>query len=562
MIMSSSKFNINRLALLPQKRISATCPTFVIEFIAKSLGIKYNYEEISWKTDESKIKAFVDMIESTLEDEDICLDEIDTHLRDIALFVNPESSVQWKTRTALLTAFWSIHNFSPKIPLKTDEVFGYKTEETPYAIDPAMTYQIAAHYRMNTARDTTLETIQAEIVNFSAKLTPLRYSLFTKLARMSRRGLVDLKTHFFIDSPTDPVGMSFPGYTYPNTPEDAIERAAQDYRWDVSLSNNPIAEYMELDRVSDDKYAPVDAEWGKIFDVNRHYFHLDFRYINKFDHLYSDNGRRGLVYRNGGSDKSEYLTFGVHPLYPDSHNLKNLRSVLNQDPISEDWITRYRTLLSSPDFIISRKELSEFWEEEDAFTSPHDPSKEFSEHHLRMIKVNSETNDPLKMTIETIRSKRRLNMDKALYYCLENESAISILREILHLGLVIRGYTICYDNPPLSESNYDAEKYQEEISDKTYILALKILTDHEEFISKIPLVTGRNILGDDTTTYVLRPFGRNMTLKCIIDRIFHPDEENSCIRTNSNYLLATAWHFLNELESFPPFKLEDLVFMV
>lgn len=557
--MSSSKFNINRLALLPQKKILDSCPTFVIEFIAKSLGIKYNYDDMFWKKDETKIKALIDTIESTLDDEDICLDDINTHLRDIALFVNPESSVQWKSKISLLTAFWSVHNFSPKIPLKSEEVFGYKNEENIYAIDPAMTYQIALYYKINTNRETTLENIQAEIVNFSCRLTPIRYSIFTKLSRMSRKGLIDLKTRFFNEN-NEIDNNSFSTYSYPETNESAIESAARDYRWDISGSNCPIAEYMELDRVSDDKYIPIDTKWGKLFNINKHYFHLDFRYNSKFDHLYSDNVKRGLVYRNGGSEQSDYLTFGIHPLFKNIDESLELKTSLYHEPINLDWIERYKTLLGSPDFIVSRKELAEYWESKDAFLAPHDLSKEFSEHHLRMIKVNCESDDPLRITIENIRSKRRLNMDKALYYCLEKENSISILREILHLGLVIRGYTICYDEPPLSISVYE-DSNLELIIEKTSLLALKILLEHEEFLGKIPLVTGRNILGNDIKTFVLKPYGENKTLKCIIEKIFDVDDIYSCIRTNSNYLLATSWYFLEQLESFPPFKLEDLVFI-
>lgn len=375
-----SKSSLNRLVLLPEKKISNSCPVFVIEFIAKSLGIRYNYESLDWKKDEIKIKTLTDSILLTLEEEDMVIHNIETHLRDIALFVNPESSVQWKKRTILMDSFWSIHNFTPKIPLKENEVFGYKTEATPYAIDPMMTYLIAYHYGIPMNRDTQLESIQREIINYSVQLTPLRINIITKLTRMSRRGLIDIKNKFLPESPTD-TSNNFPCILYPLTNSEAIERCAKDYRWDISLSRDPISEYIELDRVANDKYCPIDDEWRKVFDVNRQYFHLDFRYIKKFDHLYTENIKKGLIYRNGGSEKSDYLTFGIHPLYPGSTTIDTLRTCINNDPVSYDSIDRYRNLISSPDFIISREELFDLWKFNDCFVAPNDPSKELSDYH-------------------------------------------------------------------------------------------------------------------------------------------------------------------------------------
>lgn len=460
-----------------------------------------------------------------------------------------------------MDSFWSIHNFTPKIPLKENEVFGYKTEATPYAIDPMMTYLIAYHYGIPMNRDTQLESIQREIINYSVQLTPLRINIITKLTRMSRRGLIDIKNKFLPESPTD-TSNNFPCILYPLTNSEAIERCAKDYRWDISLSRDPISEYIELDRVANDKYCPIDDEWRKVFDVNRQYFHLDFRYIKKFDHLYTENIKKGLIYRNGGSEKSDYLTFGIHPLYPGSTTIDTLRTCINNDPVSYDSIDRYRNLISSPDFIISREELFDLWKFNDCFVAPNDPSKELSDYHLKMILISCESSDPLRLLIENIKIKRRSDIDKSLYLCLENEEfAIEMLNKILLLGLYIRGYETVYTEYPLSESTYNIDEYQHLIEEKTCILANEILSNYSDALEKLTVITGRNIIGEDLSGYVLKTYGQGKNLKHIFDYIFETDKDHSCIRTNSNYFLATSWFFLNKIQNNPPFSLENLRFL-
>lgn len=545
--------NVNRLALFPNKKLPFSCPLFVIEFLAKSLGIRFNSTSDKWTRN---IPSVISAIERTLEDKSnlVDLELLKTRLPDIALFVNPEPNVEWKDKTKLMTAFWNVYKFSPRIPLQKNQNFGLKTESNLEAVDPIMVYLITLKYGIRHSTNTTLDQLHQEISSMEGRMTPLRESLIAKISRVSRKGLIDLKNHFLSDSPT---GNS---RCYPITPEDAIELAAKEHRWDISMSSDPIAEYRELDLNSDDIYNPVDRAWREIFNINRQYFHLNFRYMKKYDHLYNDSQRSSLIYHNGGSENSDYLILGIHPMRPLNGDVIPLTSILH-DPIPEDPLLRHETIISSPDFIVSREELAEFWNTNKNFQSPHDPSKEFSKEHLQMIIVNSSPEDTLRKTIEDVREYREKIIDQGLMACLQDESlANQCLQAVLDLGMTMRGYGICYEEYPLEESSYDS-KYQDPIETAVSEKVFDVIKDYAGLLLKIPLIGGRNILDGDPEVYSLRTYGCDKTLYSEIQNILRVDSIDACIRTISNYLLITTWFFLSEINDSPPFELEKLRFI-
>ena len=46
---------------------------------------------------------------------------------------------------------------------------------------------------------------------------------------------------------------------------------------------------------------------------------------------------------------------------------------------------------------------------------------------------------------------------------------------------------------PLSESNYDTEKYQDIIEEKTYYKTKEIKEKYKDIIEEIPVFTGKNV---------------------------------------------------------------------
>ena len=583
---SENKIHLNRLFFLyNKKKIEENCPFFVIEFVSKSLGIKFDYENINWKRNS---KSLINTINDILnENSYIDINDMEKYLPDLALFVNPNYTETWKKSTILIEAFFNIINYTPNIPLKSEETFGYKTESNPYAIDPIMSYQIARHYKFKYNRETKLEEIQDKILKYSVQLTILRQNILEKVTSSimsrSRRGLITFK-NFISESPTAASsGLDFPE-KYPKNREEAIERAAKDYRWDITLSKDPVQEYIELDSSSTDRYIPVDKNWKEVFDINRKFFHLDFRYINKFKHLYNKDTIKSIRYRNGGVLINDYLTFGVHPFNNDTIKLKDCKTSINMESIPTDTTERYVTLISSPDFIVTRDELFDLWNAKKYFVSPISPSVIFSETQIQMIKINLDHGDKLRLLITKMR-KEENEIKKRIYE--KNEDNIheksgqglnedphkksndntklslykNFFEDILELGFIIRGYNTCYDTYPLTESIYDIEKYQDIIEEKTYYKTKEIKEKYMEsagFIEEIPVFTGRNILGSIKKDFILSLYDSTFKISDVLDRILNPDSIDGCIRTNSNYLIITSYVFMTTITKKEPFNISEL----
>lgn len=552
---------VNRLLLFRGNKIEKDCPLFVIDFLARSLSVDLSSHP-TWNTDEKETSKIIRTIETTLEDNSFQIDvgSFDKNLRELASFVNPDC-VEWSDRQILFEAFWDAYKFNPKIPLKVTERFGPKTPDTPFNIDVIMAYQICLQYGIPTRRETIFKEVEDEITLLCTKLTPIREDIFTRISRLPRRGLISLRNHLA-------GGDRFVDKAYPSSNEEAIRRAALEYRWDVSLSENPIKEFIEMDRLPDDSYQPIDQYWKRIFNSNRHYFHLDSRYMKQYNSMYSKQLKDTLVYRNGGSEDSDYLVFGIHPVY-----IKNKKILPNESGLIEkhyttieyldipiDALSRSRNLISSPDFVCYKEELGRYWNQMKVFIFPHDRSKEFSRFHLKMICNNAGPGDPLVKTIELLQKEQGDIMDNGFFelFHLGRDKAISILKEVLDLGYKMRGHGVCYNDPPLKESLYDIEKYQEKIETNVVEKAIDVKDKYEEILDKIPLMTGRSEIGQDDFKITL--YGENITLGHIIRLLFQTEEVSSCIRTNSNYFLLTSWYFLNRFKE-KVFPIEEMKFI-
>lgn len=553
----SETINLNRLTFFENNKVPRTCPTFVIEFLARSSGIKYDFTEHAWASSKTEVDLVIHAIQQYSKDKVNVLrtSQIDSRLRDLALFVNPFPDVQWKSKELLLKAFWSIYNFTPKLPLAESASFGCKTDEDPYRIDPIMSYLVAVKYGIPTSRETSIDALNAEIINYSINLTPMRESILSKISRLSRKGLVEIYNHFKSESPTSE------GRKYPSELDISADHIAKHFRWDVSNSRYPEQEYKTLDSVPEDKYSPYDPDWRIIFNVNRRYFNLDFRYIEAYDHLYDEDKKKLLIYKNGGSKDTGTLVTGVHPFY---RNLSlgdsevPLVTVIGMEGVPHDALERYDTILSTRDFLTTRDELVDLWSEARAFISPINPSVEFSDSQLKMITLNSDAKHPIVKFIHELKTERESLVDRGLLYCVKDELMSNvILTKVLTLGMTIRGYNICYDQYPLSESSYDIGMYQDQIEEESGRRGMYLLENHKDFLKNIPLLTGRNSLGPIDNKININTYGKGKSLLDGISDIF----KNACIRTNSNYLLVTSWYYLKQINNKSPFNLGDLRFI-
>lgn len=538
------KIHINRLRVIKIDKITEDCPKIIIEFLAKSLGLRYRFENTSewWDRNEKRIITFLESEHSSV------METFD--LRDIALFVNPMDDIEWKQKNTLMKSFEHIHSFNPRLPIKNLS-FGNKSEKEPLNIDPVMAYQICLHYNIPTSRDTSFKELQNEISLMNRRLTPIRNDIIGSVYRMSREGLISLKRR--ISSPNIPKSDFFPTE---DTREEIISKAREFYRIDISKSNYTAQEYENLERYPLEEYKPFDISFRELYVKNPYYFRLDYRYYP--DYNYQNEGlKQRLLFLNGGNIDSETLVLGVHPYCEETSTC-----IYNND-LEKDIEKRRQIYISTKDFIISREELYDYWDNLYTFNSPLNSSVELSSQHLSMIIRSGEGS--LNDLIYKIQGKRKERVDNG-YCCLLNNLDISkkFLDHILEIGFLLRGYRVCYDSWPIEESTYDP-KYQDEIEIKTGLEIGKHFHNKEFDLltDKIPVLTGKNILGKDASTCEIKTYDKSSTIKDILVKIVEDVEDiNSCMRTNSNYLILTSWYYMNRVFETPPFDIKKIKFVL
>lgn len=545
---SNEKFHINRLKLLNIDKIPKNCPKFVIEFLAKSLGIKYTFVNTSewWDINEKIIVSFI-------ENEHNCyMEKFD--LRDIALFVNPIDNIEWTQRSILMKSFEHIHSFKGQLPIK-DLKIGNKSEKEPFNIDPIMMYQICLKYCIITTRDSTFDELKNEIILINRRLTPIRNDIISSVYRLSREGLINLSRK--IKNQNMDISNILPTDENKNyTNEEIVSMIKDNYQLDISLSSYPCQENDILEKIPIEDYIPFDKNFKDLYLKNPYYFRYDKRYYD--NHIYTNEGlKTRLLFLNGSNHDSETLVLGIHPY------CKETKTSIYQEELISDQEERRNIYLSTKNFVVSRDELYELWENLFTFNVPDVPSIEFSSKHINMIIRTGK--GKLNELIYKIQGYRREKIDRG-YSTLLNDLYIArkYLENIIDIGFVIRGYKVCYNSIPLKESSYDP-KYQDEIEIKTSLEILNHL-ENKDFVKiseKIPVLTGKNILGQLDDTCEIKTYDKNSSIYDILKKIMNnTNDVDSCMRTNSNYLLLTGWYYMNRIFNIEPYNLSELNFVL
>lgn len=532
-------FNINRLKVINIDKIPENCPKFIIIFIAKSLGIKINFIDSDewWSINEQKIISFIESEHKLVTKS--------YNLRDIALFVNPIDDIEWKDKKILLKSYYHIHAFNPNLPIKNITI-GNKTDKFPYNIDPCMIYQICLKYNISINRETTYEDIYQEILLINRNLYDIRNDIINKIFKLNRNDLIILNNKL--------TNSLICNNKYNRL--DIINHVKYTYMVDISYSMYPEEENKLLETHPIEEYIPFDILFREKYLKNPYYFRYNKRYIHDFD--YKNEGLKQILhFYNGNDDISDILVLGIHPDCNEEY------TCILKDKIDEDQDIRREKYISTKDYIISVDELYDYWNELYILNSPCKPYIEFSNKHLSKIIRNG--NSKLKDLIYNIQYNRKDRIDRG-YSILLNDLTISksLLYNIIEIGFILRGYKVCYDIYPLEESSYDL-KYQDEIEIKSSLEINKYLenTLYTNINCKVPILTCKNILGDTDNVCEIRTLDKESNLKTILVKILNDtDNIDSCMRTNSNYLLITGWYYMYRVYEISPFDIKKLNFVL
>lgn len=564
------QIRLSRLELIDDyQNFMDTCPKFVLMFLANSLAIKFNPHRNS-------IDDLVHAIQKISRTQPY-LEEND--LKGLAGFINPH--VDWD-KESLTLAFKDAYNFMPQIPILPARSFGIKTPDEPLTIDEFMMFQICVRYRIPVSREMTFDECQKAIGEWSSRLTPLRQSIFQRLCQFSRQRLLSIKSHF----------VSLEDLELPNTSitigvsdvkSNAIAKIAKYYRLDASESKCPEDELALLER-SESNFVPVCLEWRRKFLINPSYYHLDSRYIAKYDSLYQDKPRNHLRYLSGvsynllGSIENSQISSLVIGLDPNIDPTMNKNTSIMFDHIPMCQTERLRKFISSDRYtnyekkfslIVTREELLDWFKSKGNFTIPSDPLTEFGEVDLNMIIRNS-VGHKIVSEIKSIKEIRERDISDTIS-CLKalksTEIPVKLLKELESLGLTMRGWETAFtglDEVVKSKCSYDTIKYQEQIEERTETKIKELLKDPRMLVllSRIPLMKIRKISGssDDDSVGTVVTYGRGTSVRDRLNLIItDPEDNNACMRINSNMVLITSHFFMTQTELVEPlFNIDDL----
>jgi len=545
---------LSRLELLNNyHEVIHNCPTFVLLFLADTLAIRYNPSKHS-------IEDLISTI-NRLSGNQPYLEE--DNLEGLARFVNTNCS--WDEESLLL-AFKDAYNFTPQIPIVAVRKFGSKTPDSPLNIDAFMAYQICVKYNIPTTRYTSFEKVQSLIQEWSVRATPLRLSIFQKLKLLSRQKLLAVKSSFCHESEDSSIDAFLESIKNVDPKKDALEKIARYYRLDASESKNPVEELLSLER-TESEFVPIDSEWREKYLVNPDYYCIDSRYISEYDTLYNQRNKKHLLYLSGydiGNLKTSTLVLGIHPRIP-SEFQKQTQILLEEIP--ECRMERLKRFISSEEYnlVFTREELCEHFNTRKDFTIPNDSSKEFSEVDLNMIIRNS-TGHPIVKIISQIKDSRLrdVNMTVESLSLFKTDFPAKLLQSLEQLGFVMRGWKTVFglgakeaSDLPVGSSVYDFE-HQESVENLSIIKILELLQDQKYsfILSSIPLMILRNV----DSERVIVPYGGSLKVKDRLNLIVTDNkDEHSCIRTNSNMILATAYFFMQKTNICEPmFDINEL----
>lgn len=575
------QIRLSRLELIDNyQKFMDTCPTFVLMFLANSLAIKFNPHRNS-------IDDLVHAIQKISRTQPY-LEEND--LRGLAGFINPH--VDWD-KESLTLAFKDAYNFMPQIPILPSRPFSIKTPDEPLNVDEFMMFQICVRYGIPLSREMTFEECQKAIGEWSSRLTPLRQSIFQRLCQFSRQRLLSIKSHFVSSESLEDLCsagvISNTSSSSKSASASAVDKIARYYRLDATESECPEEELALLERTESD-FVPVCLEWRRKFLINPSYYHLDSRYIPKYDSLYQDKARNHLRYLSGVSydllgsidnAKTSSLVIGLDPNINPSMN-KNTSIMFEHIPmchterlkkfISSDRYTNHEKKFP---FIVTREELLDWFNSKGNFTIPSDPLVEFGDADLNMISRNSVGHEIVSL-IKDIKETRERDISETII-CLKalksTDIPIKLLKELENLGLTMRGWETAFtdiNDVIKSKCSYDSIKYQEQIEERTEAKIKDLMKDPRTLVllSRIPLMKIRKISSaddsvsayDSSAVGTIVTYGKGISVKDRLTLIVtDPEDNNACMRINSNMILITSHFFMTQTELVEPlFNIEDL----
>jgi len=545
----------NRISIIGS--INKETPACVIIEIAESMKFKVDRRLIS---DEYINKLLNDirtdinnplmMTDIYLDDEDLPC-ESDDNLRNVARLLNSDPH-QWCLDT-LNEAFEHIrdYGFGDKQILTVDDLedFGRKNPSKPLAMDACMLHKHCKLHGIKCHRWQSEEDMYLK----------LKYSLMdkneliellckeVKFRRDWRRDMASVKEcEYEVFGSDDRILKAFAPRDY----KEAVVLAVKRFGMDISYANNPIVVYKELVKmeVSIDDSDPLDDNLLELA--------LEASEDDNIINLWRRD-KTWLFTDIINSDMSTEFTIyaGVHPLVPFTIET----TYISKDPIqfcSEKLFTIGNLSDTSSLYVVSMTELSTNFKIRGCFMIPHTPDVLFSESAIAKIRSYEVFDESIE---EIDRISEFTQETVKLIKCSPQKDIIyDFISSIKDLGFILRGWDGSGEYPLKSQDTLTEDFGDVEIKytiqkDKLRGIFLSLSDCDQTIVENLPLLTrmcGKfvRVTSDDVGT----------TIKEKLKIMEDDQDDNSCIRLSSNYLLESCWYFIKECFDEVPFDIDTM----
>lgn len=564
--------------------INESTPYIIIKEVLERIGSKFNKESLGSINYMNKIYEKIETYAYDIIDMDNINVSLDCH-RSLRKFVNRHET-RWELNN-LIKAFRHMMNFK----LTHDFKYGNKTNEFPMNYNIIMVYKICLDNNVALDKDVTEENM-VNMARYSFSSTKcLMNLLIMNLNKFNKKDMLFILKNIeysHIDEEFNPFSLEdvFRKTNWKAINENSLDSreqviifVAMNYHINIIESENPYIELNLLKRVGKKNYTPCDEKFREKYQRNSEWYCITETWQSELHFLYSNENLRIFVNSEGymkneldkislidcmkSSRDSTNVYIGLHPLCSQKTTLIDMDDVNQIDNdliICIGSISKNNLLYTTPNELASL--FSNYKYMFDPITNTRLKTNVINK--LKAICIDKCYNNNVSKEYSNLSSiiDENVNLSKMLTTKAEDvtkrksKDLENVLDAVIDLALAMRGKGVNNsDGIPIVKALNSLETLVDEdglkqievnVTVKYYHL-MKLLDEmspeNRMYIKDIQLVEYEK--GD--TKY--RMFGRDITKKIritdnklfkFIDNIYKPDENDGCIRTNSNFILASG----------------------
>lgn len=579
-------------------QVDEETPIVVIMELAESM----NYKVDRNLTSDNYINGLIDGINQYINGEDHISIMIDLkrlnplnsieNLTKVAKLINSDNHT-WTTEQ-LFQAFSNliVYASTNKINIPKEFTSGRMIPNKPENLDSTILYKLCMQIGVRTSRRTTLEDMDKILrLYLTPRLELINMIINQKSDIIWDKNIEKISTTFRDFFERDSSEVILEKYQ-PKNHEESIIFCKLKYNIDLFNALSPLDEYSSIN----DDYSPHDTRMKKLISRDKSWI-VDSKYLlPHFINIYTDDELESFARDEGMRHpydidnartnlweltKRNHIYLGIHPYV----NQDKITTIIYQDEIEsvnscdDVLFTIGKTHYPESLYVITLNELFNFFKSNKHFYLPHNARyyfEDFSinkleqfcmksleqnhseeiENMIKLIKEIKESEQDVQSSVDKIN-----NLDES-----DKETIRVILNHIKELAFYMRGWKVNNNEslPLASEETQSKDVDFAQIESNYTIQYVKLLEVYENsseelqgIINDIYLMVKKE--KKDETVFIRSPSNEiGISVMERLEKINKNENDNSCIRLSSNYILYTVWFYFRECFDEIPFDLEQV----